>query len=87
MNGNVELDLAEEDWQPRALDTPRGRLRIQVVSVQRTEPPIDPAYVWVDGWRFLDEQDPAPVPARELVRFAALPPELRSKMLPAGGAE
>lgn len=82
MPGTIDLDLAEQDWQPRSPDSPRGRLRMQVVTVQQAEPPIDPTWVWCDGWRYLDERDPAPVPARELVRFTALPPELRDNIRP-----
>lgn len=80
MTGNIDLDLDPKDWQPRSPESPRGRLRMQVVSVERSEPPIDPGWCWVDGWRYLDDREPAPVPARELARWTALPPELRGKL-------
>jgi hypothetical protein len=79
---NVDIDLAEEDWRPRTPGLPdTGRLRMQVVSAQATEPPIDPAYVWVEGFRYLDD-DPGSWPARELARYTALPPELRARLEP-----
>jgi hypothetical protein len=78
----VDLDLDEHDWLPRSPESPRGRLRMQVVSVQQTAPSSEPACVWVDGWRYVSDHDPAPIPARELVRFATLPPDLRTNIRP-----
>jgi hypothetical protein len=77
MARNVDLDLPPEDWRPRSPESPRGRLRMQVISVERAELPIGREWCWCEGWRFLSDQDPAPIPARELVRFTALPPEAR----------
>jgi hypothetical protein len=73
----TEIDLPPDQWVRRPGDAADLRLRMQVVGVTPADPPTDTGWVWVQGWRFLDNDTPAPDMTRELVRATALPPELR----------